>query len=294
MPKRYNEVEPQKSETLMTSSTLRERRQKRLEDEERELEELLNGEGEENGEEGKEEDPKEQEGQKEVEPSSPEERTFKKRYGDLRRHSQRVEEDLKKEIDKLKEQIESGNAKPPVGEDDLQKWVNTNPQVASIIEQIAERKAEERFSEAEERLQNLDEEQSKFTRSKSEAAIRKAHPEYDTLRNEDAFHDWAESQPKWIKDVVYVNTDDPDSVIRVIDLYKMDNNITTKDKKSKAKEAASAVKTSKEKEVTDEKPTFSESQVQKSSDAWFEKNEEAIKEAMREGRFEYDLSGAAR
>ena len=38
----------------------------------------------------------------EVEPESAEERSFKKRYGDLRRHTQKQTEDLKKELDSLK------------------------------------------------------------------------------------------------------------------------------------------------------------------------------------------------
>lgn len=41
----------------------------------------------------------------EKEPEGSEERTFKKRYGDLRRHSQKIQDDLQKQIDDLKEQL---------------------------------------------------------------------------------------------------------------------------------------------------------------------------------------------
>ena len=37
----------------------------------------------------------------------------------------------------------------------------------------------------------------------------------------DEFHDWVDEQPKWVQDALYENSDDPASVIRVIDLYKI-------------------------------------------------------------------------
>ena len=40
--------------------------------------------------------------EEEAEPSNPEEKTFKKRYSDLRRHQQQQAEDFKKEIAELK------------------------------------------------------------------------------------------------------------------------------------------------------------------------------------------------
>ena len=44
----------------------------------------------------------EEENQEELDASDPEESTFKKRYGDLRRHSQRIQDEHKKEIKKSK------------------------------------------------------------------------------------------------------------------------------------------------------------------------------------------------
>jgi hypothetical protein len=45
---------------------------------------------------------------------------------------------------------------------------------------------------------------------------------------DDTFHKWAEDQPKWVQDALYENTEDAKSVARVIDLYKVDQGITTK------------------------------------------------------------------
>ena len=78
-------------------------------------------------------------------------------------------------------------------------------------------------------------------------------------------------------------------------MYKIDAGITTKKSDSK-KSAASAVNTrSKASPTADESNNYiRESQVDKMSDKEYAKNQEAIMEAMRTGKFVYDLSGAAR
>ena len=95
-----------------------------------------------------------------------------------------------------------------------------------------------------------------------------------------------------MQDALYENVDDAKSVARVIDLYKVDKGI----KKSSNKSAASAVNTrSKASPTADESNNYiRESQVDKMSDKEYAKNQEAIMEAMRTGKFVYDLSGAAR
>jgi len=132
-------------------------------------------------------------------------------------------------------------------------------------------------------------------KEKAEAELMKLHPDFSEIREDDKFHDWAEAQPKWVQDALYENVDDAKSVARVIDLYKIDAGITTK-KSDNKKSAASVVNTrSKASPTADESNNYwRESQVDKMSDKDYAKNQEAIMEAMRSGKFVYDLSGAAR
>ena len=97
-----------------------------------------------------------------------------------------------------------------------------------------------------------------------------------------------------MQDALYENVDDAKSVARVIDLYKIDEGITAK--KGSNKSAASAVYTkSKASPTSDESTNYlRESQVDKMTDKEYAKNQEGIMEAMRTGKFVYDLSGAAR
>jgi hypothetical protein len=96
---------------------------------------------------------------------------------------------------------------------------------------------------------------------------------------------------------LYENSDDPMSVVRVIDLYKVDNGMDTRGKKSNTKDAASAVvpkRNSANPEQNSSKPKYTESMVEKMSMADYEKNQDAILQASRDNPNFYDISGAAR
>jgi vacuolar-type H+-ATPase catalytic subunit A/Vma1 len=183
----------------------------------------------------------------------------------------------------------------PKSEDEIAEWTKKYPDVAGIVETIADKKARERSSDLDKRLENIEKMRIEATKEKAEAELMRLHPDFSQIREDDAFHDWAEDQPKWVQDALYENVDDAKSVARVIDLYKIDAGITTKKGESK-RSAASAVNTrSKASPTADESNNYiRESQVDKMSDKEYAKNQEAIMEAMRSGKFVYDLSGAAR
>ena len=80
----------------------------------------------------------------EAEPEHPEEKTFKKRYGDLRRHSQEKEREFQKQLDDLKVQLEKATKKEiklPKSEAEIEEWAKEYPDVAGIVETIAIKKA---------------------------------------------------------------------------------------------------------------------------------------------------------
>ena len=185
---------------------------------------------------------------------------------------------------------------PPKSDEDIEEWSRQYPDVAGIVETIAAKKAQEMFKKAEDRLSQLDEIQYEAERKTAEAKIRDSHPDFDKLRDSDAFHHWAEAQPRWVRDALYENMDDPDSVIRVIDLYKIDNGDTPQAKKTKTREAAKSISKGSRTKVdpTEGGATLKESEVAKMSAREFEAREEEITKAMRTGKFVYDLSGSAR
>ena len=224
---------------------------------------------------------------------SREEKSFKKRYGDLRRHMAEKEKEWKEKFESAKSDT---SVRPPKSDEDIEAWASRHPDVAAIVETIAEKKAAERFADANERFKELDDAKYEATRTRAETEIRKAHSDFDDLREADAFHDWVDEQPKWVRDALYENSDDAGSVIRVLDLYKVDNGLTPSAKKAQAKDAAKTVaKKSRTVVDTDEAGSYlKESVISKMSDKEFENRYDEIQEAMASGKFVYDISGRAR
>ena len=293
------EVETPKTAGFVDRGYNNAKRKQRMEDEAKEIEKLeaeARGETPVDAEEEVEEATQETEADTEAkeETLSAEEKSFKKRYGDLRRHMQQKEKEWDEKFESL--QSSKGSVIPPKSDEDIEAWATKYPDVAGIVETIATKKAQEMFSKADTRLKELDEAHSEANRVKSENKIRESHSDFDKLREADEFHDWADEQPKWVKDALYENADDPDSVVRVIDLYKIDNGLTLKDKKAKKKAAASPVtKRSKTQvDIADANEMIRESDVAKMSDKEFEERADEINKAMRNGKFVYDVSGNAR
>jgi hypothetical protein len=224
---------------------------------------------------------------------SREEKSFKKRYGDLRRHMAEKEKEWK---ESLEDHNNTASLRAPTSDEDIEAWAEKYPDVAAIVETIASKKADEKFAVAEERLREFDEAAYEAERTKAEITIRKSHADFDELRDSDKFHDWVESQPKWVRDALYENSDDAASVVRVIDLYKVDNGMTIAAKKKASKDAAKTVSKRSTPAVDSEGSAsmIKESEVAKMSDRDFEENYDKIQKAMSSGKFIYDVSGKAR
>src|SRR6056300_391459 len=261
--------------------------------EEEELEQLIKEQR------GEVEDASPEQTEEEEEPTTVEEKTFKKRYSDLRRHQQQQAEEFKQQIAELRSQLDSATKKEmklPKSDEDIEQWAADYPDVAAIVETIAMKKAREQSSALEERMRAIDELQVSATKEKAEAALMQMHPDFDEIRDSDSFHECAEEQPKSVQDALYENDNDARSAARAIDLYKADMGITTKKPKTD-KDAAKSVSTknSRSKPQENEASTYlKESQVQKMSPQEYEAKSDEIMEAIRSGKFIYDVSGSAR
>tara|TARA_B100000575_G_scaffold285964_1_gene281999 strand:+ start:529 stop:1407 length:879 start_codon:yes stop_codon:yes gene_type:complete len=282
------EMQPEKKVAFATRKYSNAEKRK---EEEAELEQMLKeqrGETEEATEEVEEE-----------EPTNAEEKTFKKRYSDLRRHQQKQAEEFKTELAELKRQLADATKKEmklPKSDEDIETWAKDYPDVAAIVETIAIKKAQEQSEALEERMRAIDELQSSATKEKAEVELMRLHPDFDEIRDSDKFHEWAEEQPKWVQDALYENDNDARSAARAIDLYKADMGISDKKPKSD-KEAAKSVSTKNTRSKPQEDESLSylkESDVQRMSAVEYESKSDEIMEAIRSGKFIYDVSGNAR
>jgi hypothetical protein len=266
------------------------RGKQRIAESERELAELMKQPEEE------EEEPKVVTESKEEEPSDPEEKSFKKRYGDLRRHMSEKEKEWEEKFKSFEGTPTTRQVLPPKSDEDIAAWASQYPDIASIVETIANKKAEEKLSKYKNQFEEYEKITQDSVRQKAHNAIREAHSDFDELRKSDTFHSWADEQPKWVQDSLYENEDDAKAVIRILDLYKVDKGINPSAKKVRTKEAASIVapKNRANVDFDEDGAKVYESQVAKMSIDMYGKNEAKIMEAMRKGNFVYDVSGGAR
>jgi len=226
---------------------------------------------------------------------SSEERNFKKRYGDLRRHTQEKEKEFQAQLDKLTSQLDAATKNElvlPKSEDEVEAWAKKYPDVAGIVEAIADKKASERAADLDGRLKEIEALRTTAKREKAEAELLSFHPDFQEIRADDAFHAWAEKQPKVVQDALYENSEDAKSVARVIDLYKSDQGIKNKGSSNSDRAAASSVRAKGRAtpDTDDSSKYLSESQVAKMSLKEYEKRNEEIFEAQRSGKFIYDMS----
>jgi len=263
--------------------------EERIKKDEKELEKLLQGQ--------KEEAESKEETSDNKEPESAEERSFKKRYGDLRKHQQQQQKAFEDKITNLERQLGEATKKEiklPKTEEELETWAKEYPDVAAIVESIAIKKAREQSKGIEDKIKKYEDLRVEASKEKAEAELLSIHPDFEQIRETDDFHEWAEKQPKWVQNALYENDNDAKSAARAIDLYKADKNITNQKPSKDAAKAVNAKGQRSEPQSNDSKSYIKESDVQAMSAEEYEKKADTIMEAIRSGKFIYDLSGSAR
>ena len=187
-------------------------------------------------------------------PVTAEEKAFKKRYDDLKRHYDKTLSKHKTEVTTLKTQIEQSTTQmlPPKDPKELEAWRKQYPDVYDVIESVALNQADARTKQLEEK--------------------------YQFLQTQPTIQGW-----------LYDNPDNADLCARAIDLYKMDEGIT-KSNKPKAsdtnKEAAKAItstRKSSQRDVEDKK-IWTVEEISKLKPHQFDKHEKEIMQARRDGR----------
>ena len=225
---------------------------------------------------------------------------WKKRHGDLRRTSARIEKEKDEQIAKLKEQLEAakkGSIKYPADEEEFQAWINKYPVISRMVDTLVQKRIIEgngmlepkfnRVTELEKELAN-----ERLDRQKQEAfnKIKKAHPDFEKLVDSDEFQEWIGEQSEWVQNALWENETDARSAIDAVDLYKARNGAGKRQKDKEVENASNPRRSAGASPTGGNEPLFKESQVQKMSDKDYERFETQIREAIRDGRFEYDLS----
>jgi hypothetical protein len=226
-------------------------------------------------------------------PVNAEDRVFKKRYDDLKKHYDSTINKHKDEVTSLRSQLESSTKEfvPPKSKTELEAWRKEYPDVYDMVETIAMDKATTQTAELENKYKSIQLQQEQIKKEKAEVELLKIHPDFNDIRSKDDFHEWAEQQDPTIQGWLYENTSNAKLAARAIDLYKMDKGVsklTKKEEKDVKKEAAKAItKTKKSTESeSPKKKIWTTSEIANLKPHQFEKFEEDIDLARLEGRIE--------
>lgn len=226
--------------------------------------------------------------EKEERPVNAEDKVFKKRYDDLKRHYDSALTKHKSEVLTLKKQLEnSATFIPPKDEKALEEWRKEYPDVYDVIKTVAQKEADDKSKTLADKLSKLEVDQQTVAKQKAEVELLQLHPDFNKIRESQDFHDWASVQDSVIQGWLYDNFNNSQLASRAIDLYKMDRGLKKSDaKKESAKEASKSVTSTNrgsEKDVKGKK-VWSLTEISKLKPNQYAKFEKDIDLARAEGR----------
>ena len=235
-----------------------------------------------------------------TEPTEPEDQPYKKvdykkRYDDLKKHYDGRVMAFKQREDELLAEVRSNRPKykAPKSAEELAAFKKEYPDVYGVVESVSHLHASKESENLKEEIKSLKKMNESISRKEAETRLSRLHPDFTEIRESDEFHGWAESQPEQIKGWIYGNNADATLASRAIDLFKQD----TGKSKQKSEVSGDLVPASEMVKVTNTKDIgygtkkiWTRSQIAAMSQSEFDKNENAIEEAQREGRVVNDMS----
>ena len=219
---------------------------------------------------------------------------YKKRYDDLKSHYDRKQNENKQKLEELEAKArlaEKSKAMasytPPKSDEDLEQFKKKYPDVYDVVETISQKQASRQVESLQEEVKTLRKREEDLVVQSAYRELVNAHQDFTELKDSQEFIDWLNTQPASISDGVTKNSKDSKWAIRVVDLYKADNGLS-KSKPSSITSAAQSVTKTKAKSVNvsgdTNKKIWKQSEIQKMSSRTYEKFENEIDIAFKEGR----------
>ena len=216
---------------------------------------------------------------------------YKKRYDDLKNHyDNRLAEFKQKEQELLADAAEKApKYKAPKTLEELQEFKRRNPDLYETVETVAHLQSENQTEALRQQLSSLQEREADILKREAETVLKERHPDFEDIRGDDAFHDWAKEQPEDIQRWVYANNSDATLASRAIDLYKMEKGISQspqkrQSKKQERRSAADMVSTKTTAVDAKAPKVWTEREIANMSIDQFDRYEDEIKQALSEGR----------
>jgi hypothetical protein len=217
---------------------------------------------------------------------------YKKRYDDLKRHYDDKISEFKQREQELVARAETltPEYQPPKSPEDLEKFKTEYPDLYETVETVAHVRSQEQVDALQQKIAVLEQRESKIVQREAEAKLSERHPDFDNIRGDERFHDWAKAQPEDIQNWIYNNPDNASLASRAIDLYKLENNINIRTPKysgqsqTSRSDAASMVSTKTTGVEPNQAKVWTQREIASMSMDDYDRFEQEIDLAIREGR----------
>lgn len=149
---------------------------------------------------------------------------YKKRYDDLKKHyDERIAEFKQKEQELLAQaQSVQPAYQPPKSEEELEQFRTQYPDLYETVESVAHLRSQKEVQALQQKMQAIEEREAMISRREAETKLRERHPDFEDIRGDEGFHEWAKSQPDEIQNWIYNNPNNVGLASRAIDFYKME------------------------------------------------------------------------
>ena len=240
-------------------------------------------------------EPQQQKATRKKAPSSEDEPStnYKKRYDDLKKHYDQKLSEFKRTEQELRDQAKEAEPQyqAPKSQEDLDRFRTEYPDLYDTVETVAHMRSQQEVEALRSKLSVIEQREAEIAAREAESALQERHPDFDQIRGDDSFHEWAQEQPDQIQDWIYNNPNDVTLAVKALDLYKLETGKGQGSRKRRSGNrqpqggsAADMVSTKTTNVDAKEAKIWTESEIAKMSLDQFDRHEEEIKIAMEEGR----------
>jgi hypothetical protein len=159
------------------------------------------------------------------------------------------------------------------------------------VETVAHLRSEEQVGQLKSQLSAIQQREAEILKREAETTLRNRHPDFEDIRGDDNFHEWAKEQPEQIQNWIYNNPDDVTLASKAIDLYKLETGQpATRTRRSPQRQSANRksaadIVSTKTTQIDSAQPKiWTEREIAAMSIDQYDKFEEEINQAVSEGR----------
>ena len=154
---------------------------------------------------------------------------YKKRYDDLKKHyDDRVSQFKQREQELLAEtRASQPQYEAPKSLAELEHFKEQYPDLYETVETVAHLQSERQVEDLQGQLSAMQQREADIMRREAETDLRNRHPDFEDVRGDENFHEWAKEQPEEIQEWVYNNPNNIELASKAIDLYKLETGTQT-------------------------------------------------------------------